>query len=511
MTDAANDMFHDHTEQNDQFPTKEDSLVSTSTSDRWRWLAFAAALAATLMDLLDSTIANVAAPAIRADLGGSYADLQWIAAAYTLAMAVMLLTGGRLGDMFGRKRVLLVGAAGFTLASVACATAPSVEALIACRALQGAVGAVMVPQVFGLIRDLFRPEEMGKAFAILGPACGLAAILGPVVAGLLIDADLFGSGWRMIFMVNVPVGVFVLVAGTRFLPSVAASAPSRRLDVVSVALAAVGAFMLVYPLVQGRELGWPLWTKLLMAGALPVLAAFGYQQVRRRRAGATALLEPSIFAKRSYVSGIVFALVFLGAMGGIVLTLGVLLQVGLGYTPIHAALTTAPFALGGFFGSAVGGMLMHKVGRTILQVGLAVMGAGLLGLYAVMQHAGATIGSWDFVAPMLVSGIGMGMVWVPLFEIVLGDVADHEVGSASGVLQAMQQFGMSVGVAGIGTLFFGALGTHADRTTDFVAAAQRATLVTVGLIALAVLLGFLLPRGARGQEAPVFVAEPAAA
>ncbi len=183
---------------------KED-LMSTTTTARWRWLAFAAALAATLMDLLDSTIANVAAPFIRTDLGGSYADVQWISAAYTLAMAVMLLTGGRLGDMFGRKRMLLAGAAGFTVASVAAAAAPSTEALIAFRALQGGVGAIMVPQVFGLIRDLFPPREMGKAFGILGPACGLSAILGPVVSGLLIDADLFGTGWRMIFLVNVPV------------------------------------------------------------------------------------------------------------------------------------------------------------------------------------------------------------------------------------------------------------------------------------------------------------------
>jgi EmrB/QacA subfamily drug resistance transporter len=487
-------------------------LMTSTTADRWRWLAFAAALAATLMDLLDSTIANVAAPAIRADLGGSYADLQWISAAYTLAMAVMLLVGGRLGDMFGRKRILLVGAAGFTLASIACAAAPSAAALIACRAVQGAIGAIMVPQVFGLIRDLFRPAEIGKAFAILGPACGLSAILGPVVAGLLIDVDLFGSGWRMIFLVNVPVGAFVLLAGGRFLPDVAPSARSRRLDLPSVALASIGAFMLVYPLVQGRELGWPGWTQLLMVGALPVLAAFGWRQVRRRGAGAVPLVEPSIFAKRSYVSGVVFALVFLGAMGGIVLTIGVLLQVGLGYTPIHASLTSAPFALGGFVGSAAGAMAMHKLGRTILQVGLVIMGAGLLALYAVLAHTGTAVGSWDFVAPLLLSGIGMGMVWVPLFEIVVGGVADHEVGSASGVLQAMQQLGMSLGVAGIGTLFFGALGAHPDRTRDFLAAAQQTTLVTVGLIALAFLVGFLLPGDARAQEGAGFAhAEPAPA
>ena len=487
-------------------------MSTTSTNDRWRWLAFAAALAATLMDLMDSTIANVAAPYIRRDLGGSYADVQWISAAYTLAMAVMLLTGGRLGDMFGRKRMLLIGAAGFTAASVAAATAPSIEALIAFRALQGRLGAVMVPQVFGLIRDLFAPQEMGKAFGILGPAAGLSAVLGPVVAGLLIDADLLSTGWRMIFLVNVPVGAFVLVAGAKFLPNVAPSAASRRLDVASVGLAAIGAFMLVYPLVQGRELGWPVWIKAVLVAAVPVVAAFAWLQVRRQRSGATPLIETGIFAKRSYVSGVAFALVFLVAMGGIGLTLGVFLQAGLGYSPIHAALTTAPFALGGFVGSASGGMLMHKVGRTIMQVGLVVMGIGLLALYAAVQHAGTAVGSWDFVAPLLLSGIGMGMVWVPMFEIVVGDVADHEVGSASGVLQAVQQLGMSLGVAAIGTIFFGALGAHADRTRDFLEAAQRTTLITVGLVALAALIGFLLPKRARsGEEAWAGAPEPALA
>jgi EmrB/QacA subfamily drug resistance transporter len=488
----------------------EEEDVSITT--RWRWLAFAAALAATLMDLLDATIANVAAPFIRGDLGGSYADVQWISAAYTLAMAVMLLSGGRLGDMFGRKRMLLAGAAGFTLASVACAVAPSVGALIAFRALQGGLGAIMVPQVFGLIRDLFAPEEMGKAFGILGPACGLAAILGPVVSGLLIDADLFDTGWRMIFLVNVPVGVFVLIAGARFLPDVAPSATARRLDATSVGLAAIGAFMLVYPLVQGRELGWPMWAKALLVAAVPVMAAFAWLQVRRRRAGVAPLIEPGIFAKRSYVSGIAFALVFLGAMGGITLTLGVFLQAGLGYSPMHAALTTAPFALGGFLGSGAGATLMGKVGRTVVQAGLVVMGLGLLALYAAVDNAGTSVGSWDFVAPLLISGIGMGMVWVPMFEIIVGDVADHEVGSASGVLQAVQQLGMSLGVAAIGTIFFGALGSHADHTRDFLVAAQQTTLITVGLVAVAVALGFLLPKRPRsGDEAWGAAPEPAPA
>jgi hypothetical protein len=201
--------------------------------------------------------------------------------------------------------------------------------------------------------------------------------------------------------------------------------------------------------------------------------------------------------------------VFLAAMGGVTLTLGVLLQVGLGYSPIHASLTTAPFALGGFVGSAAGGMLMHKVGRTIMQAGLAIMATGLLALYAVLEHAGTGVGTWDIVGPMLVSGIGMGAIWVPMFEIVVGDVADHEVGSASGVLQAVQQLGMSLGIAAIGTVFFGALGTQAVRA-DFISAAELTTLITVGLIAAAFAASYLLPRQAHAP-ADYAVAEPALA
>jgi hypothetical protein len=192
-------------------------------------------------------------------------------------------------------------------------------------------------------------------------------------------------------------------------------------------------------------------------------------------------------------------------MGGLTLILTVFLQLGLGYTPIHASLTTAPYALGGFVGSACGGMLLHKLGRTILQAGLVVKGAGVFGLYLALQHAGTGVGSWDCLAPLLLAGIGMGMVFVPLFDIVLGGVDDHEVGSASGVLQAMQQLGMSLGIAGIGTLFFGLLGADADRTTDFLHAAERTTLVVVALIAAAFALAFLLPARPREQRAPASV------
>ncbi|WP_127359783.1 MFS transporter [Actinacidiphila soli] len=182
-----------------------------------------------------------------------------------LAMAIALLTGGRLGDMFGRKRVLLAGIAGFTLTSLACATAVSPEMLIVARLLQGASGAVMIPQGFGLTKDLFPGEEIKKAWGIFGPLMGLSAVLGPIVAGLLISADVFGTGWRMIFGINLPIGIFAFVMGRRYLPDVAPSARTTRLDLPGVLLAAVGAFLLVFPLVQGRELGWPLWVKAMLA------------------------------------------------------------------------------------------------------------------------------------------------------------------------------------------------------------------------------------------------------
>jgi MFS family permease len=218
----------------------------------WRWVAFGAVITAAAMDLLDSTIAQVAAPTIRRELGGSYAVIEWVTAAYALAMAVGLLTGGRLGDIFGRRRMLLTGMAGFVVASAACAAAGTAGELIAARAAQGLLGAIMLPQVFGLIRDLFAAHEMGKAFGVYGPVMGLSAMLGPIAAGGLISANLFGTGWRMIFAVNVPVGLIALVLGARLLPAGAGAGGARRgrLDLPGAVLAGAAMFLLVFPLVS---------------------------------------------------------------------------------------------------------------------------------------------------------------------------------------------------------------------------------------------------------------------
>ena len=253
-------------------PSAAVAKARPSSSNRSIWLGFLVVLAASVMDLLDSTIAQTAAPAIRRDLGGSYASLEWISAAYTLAMAVTLLLGSRLGDLFGRRRVLLAGIAGFVGASVLCSLAPSPGALIAGRALQGAVAAIMVPQGFGLIRELFGDEGQQKAFGVFGPVMGLAAVAGPLVGGALVNLDLFGTGWRAIFLVNVPIGLLAIAAGRRYLPRTAPAAPGARLDAASVTLAMVGGFALVYPLIEGREHGWPAWSFALLGAGLVALA-----------------------------------------------------------------------------------------------------------------------------------------------------------------------------------------------------------------------------------------------
>lgn len=460
-----------------------------------RWLGLFAVLAATIMNLLDSTVVNIGGPSIERDLGGGYGTIQWTAAVYTLTLAVGLLTGGRLGDMYGRRRMLLTGVVGFVAASLLCGLAVSPETLIAARILQGLFGAVMIPQGFGLIRDMFPPAEIGKAFGAFGPIIGLSTILGPIVAGLLVSADLFGTGWRMVFLINLPLGLFSLAVGAAVLPK-AGTNRSIRLDLVGTVLAGAGMFALIYPLVQGRELGWPAWSFALMGAAAPIFALFALHQRRRTRAGATPLVELSVFTKRSYLSGVVFVMAFFAAIVGIGLSVGMFLQLGFGYSAQHAALATAPWAVGAFLGTGVGATQGQRLGRKILQIGLLLLAAGGCALYALLAGAGTSTNQLELAGPLLLGGFGMGMVFIPLFDIIMAEISDHEVGSAAGALESLQQLGASFGIAVLGTVFFDGLGTVPTRTTA-VHATELTLLVVLALTGLAFTLAFLLPRKAR--------------
>jgi len=460
------------------------------------WLGFAVVIVSSVMDLLDSTITQTAAPAIRHSLAGSYADLEWITAAYTLAMSATLLVGSRLGDAFGRRRVLLIGIGGFAMASLLCAFAPSADALIAARVLQGAVAAIMVPQGFGLIRDLFGDEGQQKAFGVFGPVMGLAAVAGPLLGGGLIDLNLFGSGWRLIFLVNVPLALAALAVGRRYLPRTSPSTPGARLDVPSVVLAMLGTVALVYPLIEGREHGWPAWSFALLAAGVVMLGAFAALQSRRSRQGRTPLVEPSILRRRPYVAGLAVVLGFIGAMGGMMIALNVMYQTGLGFTPLACGVATVAIPIAAIGGSITSSALLARIGRATMHVGIVTMAVGLVIVDLVMRSASGGVSAWELAGPLAVTGFGMGMVFVPMFDVILAGVAPHQIGSASGLLESVQQLAMSLGIAAVGTELFDHLGTG-HGAAAFVGAADHALLIAVAFLVAAGTAVFWLPKHAR--------------
>ncbi|MGH3382317.1 MAG: MFS transporter [Actinoallomurus sp.] len=432
-----------------------------------RWIALFVLLAAEVMDLLDALITNIAGPSIRADIGGGASTIQWLGAAYTLAMAVGLITGGRLGDIVGRRRMFIIGALGFTAGSLLCAVSQSPEMLIAFRGVQGIFGAVMLPQGLGLIKEMFSEKEMGSAFGMFGPVMGLSSVGGPVLAGWLIDADYFGTGWRMIFLINLPLGLLAVLGGLRFLPESKAAKPPR-LDLVGVVLAALASLLIIYPLVQGRELGWPAWTFVSIAAAVAVFGFFGWYESRKRRSGGDPLVVPSLFRKRGFTGGLIVGLVFFAGVSGFSLVLSLFTQLGLGYSPLKAGLVGIPWSLGmvAGFGAA---QAVQKFGRKVIHGGTVVMAAGVACIVATLHLAGIGVTPWQLAPALFLTGLGMGVLMAPFFDIVLAGVETHETGSASGALTAVQQLGSALGVAVLGTLFFGILGSHVANATSAVA------------------------------------------
>ncbi|WP_084701656.1 MFS transporter [Cryptosporangium arvum] len=468
---------------------------------RRAWAVLAIVLVAEVMDLLDTTIVGVASPAIRDDLGGTYSTIQWIAAGYTLAFAVGLITAARLGDLYGRKRLFVIGVAGFTLSSAACALAASPGMLIGFRIVQGVFAALLIPQGFGLVRAAFPPEQLGKAFALFGPVMGLSAVAGPVLGGALVDGDLFDTGWRMIFLINLPLGLIALI-GAIVLLREDRSPDEGGLDPIGAGLATAGAFLLVYPLVQGNELGWPAWIFGCLTLGVSLFVALGWHLVRRSRSGRTPLVMPSLFGKRSFSSALVVGVLFFAGMSGLMLALTLYLQIGLGFSALRAGLTFGPWPLGIALGAVIAmGALVPRFGRYVIIGSALVMAAGIAGVWLTLERAGSSVSSLDFAPALFVSGLGMGGVVSPFFDIALGDVDDDEVGSASGLLNAIQQLGGALGVAVLTSVFVSLLGDLAPTPEVYTEAAQKLLLLDAGLIVVLAGLSFLLPPRARPESA----------
>src|SRR5215475_2552590 len=396
--------------------------------DPRRWLTLIILLLAAFMNLLDVSIVNIAIPSIQRDLNASYADVQWALAGFTLAYALVLITGGRLGDTFGRKRLFLIGVTGFTIMSPLCGAAQSPGQLIAFRVVQGAMGAIMVPQVLAVIQVIFPPAERIKALAGFGITAGLGTVSGPLIGGLLIQHNLFGLTWRPIFLINVPVGILAVIASAALVRESRAARPPK-LDPVGVVLVSAALLLLLYPLVQGRQLGWPGWTFVSMAASAPVLALFiWWEQVKTRRDG-SPLVPLRLFSHREFSVGMAIAMTFFLGIASFGLVLTLFLQLGLGFTPLHAGVTFLPFSLG----------------------------------------------------VLVSSGLGLGAVIAPLADIVLDRVPHQDAGSASGVFNTGLQLGNSIGIAVIGVIFFALLGSQSGPAASTVAPALHSQIVAAGV------------------------------
>lgn len=462
---------------------------------RWRWIALGALLTAEAMNLLDATIVQVAAPVIHARLGGPAADIQWFSAAYTLPFAVLLTTGGRLGDIFGRKRVFQFGVTGFVAASLSCALAPSAEVLIAERAVQGAAAAFVIPQTFGAIRRMFDDHELSRALGTIGPVMGLAAVCGPVFGGVLAHADILGSSWRAVFLVNVPLGLGVLAVAPLLREDRAAE--RLRLDLAGTALAVLGTGLVIYPLIEGNTFGWPVWAWGVLAAGLGVLSLFGLHQQRQARRGRSSLVEASLFRSRQFPAALASSTLFFAVMNGLMLVIVLQLELGQRADVLTAGLTLLPWSCGSAVSSVVaGGCLVPRFGARVMFVGLATLGAGVLGAIAVYATSSAGAYPWPLLVPLGVSGLGLGLFTVPFFTAALRPVRQHETGSASGLLNAAQQLGGTLGIAVLGSVFLAALTSSASTTAG--AAAQHAFWVAVGLLACTGVTAALM----RGDSSP---------
>ncbi|MGV9244476.1 MFS transporter [Streptomyces sp. NPDC003710] len=485
--------------------TSTDSTPSTDVagahpagaSDRRRWFALAIVMTAAFMDLVDVTIVNIAIPSIQRDAGASFSQIQWITAGYALAFAAGLITGGRLGDIHGRKRLFLIGVGGFTLASALCGFAADPEMLVASRILQGAMAAMMVPQVLSIVHATFPAHERGKVFGLFGAVVGLGAVSGPLLGALLTEWNLFGLEWRPIFLINLPVGVGAYLLGRRFITE--SKAPrALRLDLVGVALVTLGLLMLLYPLTRGRELGWPLWGYASMAGALVVFGLLVAYERRKAARDGSPLVELSLFRVKSFAAGIAVQTVFGIGLGVFFLVWTLYMQVGLGWSALRAGLTGVPFSLAV---STAAGMSVQKLvprfGRKVLQAGALVMAAGVLLYIAEAHRYGLSIASWQMALPLVVMGAGMGLIVAPLTDAVLSEVPREHSGSASGLINTVQQMGNALGLGLVSVVFFGEIDDRlapAEVGPAFAHAFQHALGWVVAVMVVIYLLMFALPK-----------------
>jgi EmrB/QacA subfamily drug resistance transporter len=457
-----------------------------------RWLMLPVILIAMFMAGFDIWAVNVAAPSLQRDLHVSDAALQLIVGGYAFMYASGMVTGGRLGDLFGYRRLFLIGVVSFALASLACGLAPSSSVLVVFRLVQGLTGAVMVPQVVALITAVFPVRERSRALAFYGATMGFGFVSGQILGGGLIQANIFGLGWRAIFLVNVPIGVLAVIAAIIVVPH-AQGRHRPRLDPLG-AVGVSGALALaLVPLTLGRDEGWPVWTWVSLAAALPVLAATIAWERRLTRAGGEPLLDLALFRDRAFSAGLLLNFVAIFFFGSFMFVLTLLLQSGLGLSPLHAGIVNLPLALAFIAMTLLGPKVAARLGPRSITVGASFAMVGTIALALIAMRSGGQLTGWDTAPATALIGIGQGLMVPSLMGAVLTHVRPEQAGAAAGVLTTTQQFAIACGVAIIGAIFYEVIG-GAPARASFVSGLTVVAWVDAALLVLAAVLTFLLPR-----------------
>jgi EmrB/QacA subfamily drug resistance transporter len=410
------------------------------------------------LPMLSFFIINVALPAIGSDLHASSGGLQLVVGSYGIANATLLVVGGRLGDGFGRKRLFLIGLTGFTLISLICAIAPTIGVLLAARVVQGAAAAAMTPQVLATISSLLTGTHRARAMAMFGVAGGLAAALGQILGGVLVSANVFGLGWRTVFLVNVPVGVVAVVAAVKLLPETRA-AQRLRVDVAGAGLLALALVLLLLPLTEGRPLGWPAWTWASLAATIPAVGLLGLHQHRSEQSGSAPLIPPSVLRLRPMRIGLLLAVGFFTTFGGFMFVFALATQGAAGMSPLQGGLSLLPMAIGFLITSIYGPRLQQRYGAGLIVRGWVIQAVGYAMLGVVALTLWPEVTPLTLAAPMLVAGFGSGLVMVPLIGVVVGEVPPAQAGLGSGILLTSQQTCLALGAATVGTAYLSLAGT----------------------------------------------------
>lgn len=452
------------------------------------------ALSAALMSVLSFSATSVALHDIGMSLGASASSLSLVMSAYSVGFAMLMVIGGRLGDLHGRRRLFLLGMVGFTLTSLAATLAPDVGLLIGARAAMGFSAGMMVPQVLGTITAATEGRSRSRAVALYGATAGGGTAIGQVLGGVLLSADVFGMGWRAVFAIGVPVGLLALLAALRWMPETRAPG-SRHLDLVGTALLGIAMLALLVPLAEGSSLGWPWWCWVLIAASIAVTALFWKTQKSLHRKGTAPLIPPPLLRLKTFRLGLVMAVILMAGYGAFTFEYTLLTQTGLGWTPLHAALVTVPFAVVFLGVSIASGNLVPRFGsRRILIAGGIVQGLALIGMAAVAFGEGGGLDTWSLGGSMFLVGIGQALMLGPLVGAVLAEVPAASAGAGSGVFTTTQQASLALGVAALGAVFSAIAGDGPPAPDRFAVAYAICLLIQAGAALIFTAAAARLPR-----------------